>query len=373
MKVIVHAGMHKTGSSSIQNSLHGHGSPQFRYFEWRSPNHSALMMLLFASDKHLFDYHGHRSKGLSMDQLLADREEWMPRFDDALSAADERPVVISAESLTNGNLDICQSLAHRLRRHTDDVEVTCYVRPPISFMTSAYQQRLKGNTEKSFDPARTYPRYRAKLEPLDAAFGRERVFLKIYDPSIFPGNDVVLDFASTIGVDFAREDVKRANESLLAESISVLYLQRTYGRGMLSGSRAEMRRNQRFLSALGALGRRRIVYARDLFAPALESNKNDIAWAEERLGRSLDDKPSSGDVEIASGQDLVQIAIQSQPDLDDLAATLSRSVDPDQHALSKIAAANPSPRDRALATAELIYDLCGSPQPGLDIARRRLS
>lgn len=372
MKVIVHAGMHKTGSSSIQDSFHGYESKQFRYFGWRSPNHSALMVLLFASNNYLFNYHGHRSKGLSLDQLLSDRKEWMPQFDEALSAADERPVIISAESLTNGNLEICRNLAHHLRRHTDDVEVTGYVRPPISFMTSAYQQRLKGTDQKSFDLTKTYPRYRAKLEPLDIAFGRERVVLKVYDPAIFPGNDVVLDFASTIGVDFRREDVKRTNESLLAETISVLYLQSTCGRGMMRGSRAEMKQNQRFVAALRSIGRRKIGYARDLFAPALASNKHDIAWAEERLGRSLDDKPSTGDIEIASGQDMIQIAIQSQADLDNLAATLSRSVDPEKHALSKIAAANASPQDRALATAELIYDLCASPQPSLDVARRRL-
>ena len=59
MRVILHVGMHKTGSSSIQRHLHGtelgHG---VSFARWSEPNHSTLVWLLFQDEERLGDYHG---------------------------------------------------------------------------------------------------------------------------------------------------------------------------------------------------------------------------------------------------------------------------------------------------------------------------
>lgn len=64
MKLMRHIGLHKTGTTSIQETLYkrpiGEG---VRYFPWRTANHSALIRLLFDDDldKHYYRRHVNQS------------------------------------------------------------------------------------------------------------------------------------------------------------------------------------------------------------------------------------------------------------------------------------------------------------------------
>lgn len=42
MKIVIHAGMHKTGSSAIQDHFFDSAYPGLRYARWNGGNHSGL-------------------------------------------------------------------------------------------------------------------------------------------------------------------------------------------------------------------------------------------------------------------------------------------------------------------------------------------
>ena len=65
-----------------------------------------------------------------------------------------------------------QGLAQPIGR--PNITVIAYVRPPVSFMASAFQQavRVEGRTDRR---SRFWPGYRERFEKLDTVFGRENV------------------------------------------------------------------------------------------------------------------------------------------------------------------------------------------------------
>ncbi|MDO9524926.1 MAG: hypothetical protein Q7J57_05215 [Gemmobacter sp.] len=63
MKVIIHPGMHKTCTRSIQAFLKANCTGDFCYAPLSSENQSALLVLLFQDLDMLKDYHGFRTQG----------------------------------------------------------------------------------------------------------------------------------------------------------------------------------------------------------------------------------------------------------------------------------------------------------------------
>jgi len=63
MKIVIHPGMHKTGSSAIQNHFFETAYPGLRYARWNGSNHSGLFVLLFQEPELLASYWGFKSMG----------------------------------------------------------------------------------------------------------------------------------------------------------------------------------------------------------------------------------------------------------------------------------------------------------------------
>ena len=68
--------------------------------------------------------------------------------------------------------------------------VVAYVKRPISFMQSAFQQRIKTNLRRLDVASGLWPKYRDRLEKMDEIFGRENVDLHVFDSSTLIKGDV---------------------------------------------------------------------------------------------------------------------------------------------------------------------------------------
>ncbi|GAB5376970.1 MAG: hypothetical protein AcusKO_34320 [Acuticoccus sp.] len=316
MSLLIHAGMNKTGSSSIQNYLKQHDLGAVRYMEWRTANHSALFALLFHEP--VEEYHSFRGRGETREALLRERTVWLERVAGQLDANRDRTIVMSAEDISGPYPDAVRRMGEFFARFTSDIKVVAYVRPPISFMQSAFQQRVASGGLDCLNTAGLWPGYRGRFEKLDEAFGAHNVTLRRYASDALRGGDVVLDFCDVLGVSPSGYTPVRDNSSLSLEALSLIFLQRKLGEGFVRGYRQAHESNTRFLRVLSTVGRRKLAFAPELVAPMIARNRADVAWIEERLGEPLLDVPQEDGDLIASEADLLAVAQDCRKELDDV-------------------------------------------------------
>lgn len=340
MKTIIHAGMHKTGSSSIQMTLAGNAPTGVFYPDTPTGNHSGLASLLFesaANQKHLL-----RVRGSTPADLERRKTRITAQIVAGLSAQEYETCVFSAERIMAFDLDATERMHAFFAQYSDDIQVIAYIRPPVGFMTSAFQQRLKSGQNSL---KMQWPTYRASIEKLDQVFGRDRVTLKKFDPKQLKNNDVVVDFFDLVGMPLASEDIITTNESLSLEAVGLLFAQRSLGDGFVQGFRGAATMNQVFIEALRGIGSGKLALAPELLNPLIEENRDDLDWMEKRLGEPLLDAPKTEGRQIASEEDLLTIAEENR---DALNARL----------LELIQAQDLAPRDQLVRNLNLLRTLC---------------
>jgi hypothetical protein len=306
-RCILHIGMPKTGSSSIQEALsQEHKITGCEYLDiGDAGNHSTIIYSLFSQRPEL--HHAHvamqRTKKEVEDFVHYHREQ----LDSRLSSICSQQYVISGEDILFLKEEELRALKSYLLQFSSEVLVVAYVRPPISFMQSAFQQNIKQG-DLRFGIAGYFPRYRERLERFDLVFGRENVSLIKFDPASLLAGDVVVDFCNRIGIEKREQPHKagnRVNESLSLEAIALLYLSYKFGSNdtyLLSEQKKEL---VQFLSTFGA---RKFQYSKRFAAQILAQIADDIRWMETRLGCSLAEVISEHDEGIGSEEDLEEIA-----------------------------------------------------------------
>lgn len=313
MKIIIHVGMHKTGSTSIQKTFVRLKHPVLEYVDSDyGGNHSALFVLLFQDEEKLADYHIFKASGAQFAKTLpALRVERHARLSEKLAKARDKTVVFSGEDISAPQFyNATRRFQEFCTLWSTNISVIGYVRPPVSFMSSAFQQRLKsGNTPDPLDGG-VSPQYRARFERIDSIFGRNTVHLKEFSPSRLVSGDVVQDFASEIGVAPLQDDqIIRDNESLSLEAAAILYVQRKMGQGFVQGFEGAHAANSSFIARLARIGRRKLAFSTQMLAPILEKQRDDIAWIEDRLGHPFSEPGAAHRDAIDSLDDLVDIAM----------------------------------------------------------------
>jgi nucleoid DNA-binding protein len=302
---IIHIGMHKTGSTSIQHSLHNFSDPRFLYATLGdAPNHSLAMYSLFAARP--ARHHLHRAADRD-EQDVADYVERMRKdLEASIREAAGRTLVVSGEDISV----LSQADLLRLRdffdMRFDQVRIVGYVRPPAGFITSSFQQRVKGGSLRRFDLDAGYRNYRECFGTFDAVFGRSRVELWKFDPAAFPQKCAVRDFCARLGIELPPKRIVRLNESLSRQMVSLLY---SYQRaGQSRGYRALLgRESVRLSELLGEAGGDKFRLAPEVLGPILERNRADIGWMEERLGASLsEDLGEARPGDVRCEQDLLE-------------------------------------------------------------------
>ena len=309
MKFILHIGMHKTGSSSIQDTFFRLRGGDITYLPHHNANHSGWFVQQFEDEDEVENYHGFRAEGLTRDVILERRRKAFADLEAFMAREKPKTLLISAEGMSIPHFGKgVLSLRHYIDRLGVDAEVVGYLRPPASFAQSIFQQSLQGASPAEFRFDNKMPNYRARFERFDELFGRDRVKLKKFDPALLYKRDVVHDFAHEIGMDLQDSDVVRSNESLSLEATALLYVQRRFGQNFVGGFAGAWVNNYNFITRLNKIGSQKLAFASSLLEPAIKSRRADIAWAEERIGQSLAEEKSAYERLMTSEEDLIQIA-----------------------------------------------------------------
>jgi hypothetical protein len=244
-RCVLHFGMPKTGSSSIQESLyHGLRSRGFRYVSLGAVNCEPVMTALFSTLPG--DYHYYQKLGLHASRIDALVSRQRRAFEDRIERSRKRheTLILSSESCWACSADEYQ----RIRRYFNDrgyvVDVFVYLRPRKRWLESQLQERVKLGA-RAFDllpdELRTQLDYPGRLDVLDEMFGRERVTAVPFVPDAFPDGCVVRDFCRRAGVPVEPGRIRRVNDGLSMEAFKLLLAQRRFAGGYGTGLRAVVR------------------------------------------------------------------------------------------------------------------------------------
>ncbi len=301
---IVHIGLHKTGSSSIQNTLNNADiGLDFVYLNLGIPNHSIPIYSLFTEKPE--QYYIHKRKGLSKENVIDYNKKMMTRLINGIDSSTADKIIISGEDISGLSKPALKKFKEFLQLFFSKVTIVAYVRNPYSFMQSSFQERVKGGLN-SFTIDKGYPHYRAKIKKFDDLFGRENVLLYHFDKKTLYKEDVVLDFCQHIGIKLDPKKVKQSNESISRETLSLLYIYYKFGKGYGVGPKVVQENNQ-LTRELDKLGNTKLTFSPGLLKPILEKYRNDIEWIETRMGISFDESVMESKNDIQSENDLLKV------------------------------------------------------------------
>lgn len=225
MRVFLHAGLPKTGSTTIQSSLfHSQAlfGPQSLLMPVYRPKALGHRIL---TDIRLADADRKEFSRVSQADC-ADVERRFGRDLD-LAASRNLDVLISSESFANErSLTSALEITKMIEERGGQVFVFAYVRPPLNHLPSSISQEVKADPGKKKIEDRLFNHVsRARL--LWQIFGEDAVELRIFDRSVLAGGDVVTDFVAWLKrkgapmPDIAAVDDR--NEALSAAGCALLW------------------------------------------------------------------------------------------------------------------------------------------------------
>lgn len=261
-RLILHVGTHKTGTTSIQETLYyGLSDPRFQYVGFGQVNGSRGMATVFGDAPSRFRLHALMGLGTSEVERLRTRLE--RRLAGSLDTARRRGAtpIISAEwccLMSRGEMERVRQYFHD--RHYTDIVVIIYLRPLDSYYASAFQEFVKyGGAQfvpfDSFDDIGTDRRqddYLTTLELLHGVFGKDRVLAVPFVRESLHERCAVRDFCRRVGVVIPPHRIRIANETLSADATKLLYTYQARGGGYGRGRKA-IEDNLLLKNALGAL------------------------------------------------------------------------------------------------------------------------
>ena len=216
-KVFIHIGMHKTGSTAIQSAFNGFDDGSTRYANLGYENHSIPFYTAY-SGRHQ-DYHIWLREGLNPKQIEGKKTECLKRIGREISGSKSKNIIISGEDISLLPL----SALHDLNRFFDaksKVEIIVYVRDPISFICSNFQESIK-NGSNTIAPAP--PQYQHRIEKFITVFGQDNVIVRKFHRDHLYEQDIVKDFSNLIDVTAPKRG-RNSNVSLSTEAVKIIYL-----------------------------------------------------------------------------------------------------------------------------------------------------
>lgn len=283
MKIAIHAGMAKTGTSSIQKTL------------WTLGQNS----LLPSGTEYALGLGGWNHSHNLINSFEGNNLRAFGRLLEFLHT--ESPLkIMSAEVISNPG-DRGEVVRQGLKKAIGsigaevDLDLYLYVRAPRSFMTSLFAQMLKMGIRRDEGREFSWPCYRRRIEGVrslsDSSGPQGKASLKLcpFKKSLLAGEDVVVDFLKHVGISIDPRQVVSINESLSTEAISILYLENLErvsskkARGMTSSPL----RHQILVDFLSDIGASRLCFAPSVFSRYVDPE--DLEWGEEQVGCSLDE------------------------------------------------------------------------------------
>ena len=314
--VHLHVGSHKAGSTAIQEAFYGYEDSRLRYSKIGVPNHSVAIYTIFSGKR--YDFTPYRKRGVLPSDVDRIAQEYRQRYEEDF-LRDSKDLILSAETISILDQDEVRDLRDFLRRYFDDIHIVGYVRSPWDFVTSSFQQHLKGG-QKGFHLPN--PNYRFRFKKIYDLFDRGIEIAK-YDTQQFEGQSVIFDFCQRLGADPSRIKDRTLNVGMSAKAAKFLLHFALYG-PKADGSPQHNKALERFVELLvEGLPGPKFQLPKGLVKRNVQSE--DLEWLFEATGidfRQLHDQSVSP--EITQERYLEEMASFSPEELDELRSLLRR-------------------------------------------------
>jgi len=206
-KLVLHIGMAKTGTTSIQETL-GKAHESLRdagviYSPERPYNHSYRFAAIFKNLPRQSVYFK-RLGDLTDEQVQEEVDSLKAYWSQLFASRPEGTWIISAESLSGLIASEIQALKQYTAEFFDQILVIAYVRHPTTAIKSQWEQNIKSLEEQvSADEllALTKRRYNYEfLENWVMAFGSDNIVVRPFDRKVFRNGDLIEDFLHSVGI-----------------------------------------------------------------------------------------------------------------------------------------------------------------------------
>lgn len=291
-KIILHAGMHKTGTTTLQYALDGYDDGRVCYatippavpeLETRYDlcvNHSMALLVGFSSAYR--NVPSLNSMGLSPEEMDQARQTYRESLQAYVQEHPDRDIVISAEAVVDVHLEGLKELKQVLGSAGHEIDVYAYIRDPREYVVSCTGQVVKGGYGGDVVHHLSYRDYFQKLETV---FSADRIHYRMYDRSTFVRGDVVSDFMDWVGMTGEPKAVNDTNLTPSTMATQCLYLLNisnmpSGGSLMLSVARTL------FLSEVVDLFPGSFSLPLELVEPVLDPA--DLKWMADRVGPCFD-------------------------------------------------------------------------------------
>lgn len=231
--IVVHVGMGKTGTTTIQATFEANrerlAAKGILYPESPGPRRHLRLGLAMQPDTG----RPHRSVGWRR-QAVSSPEELRPLFEKALFAElRQRPrhVVFSDEALLASSPEGIANLRELFDRMAGRVRVVAYLRRQDDHLCSRYQQRVKREGEfrrladrAKLDLTSVYD-YHAQLVGWRDLMRPDALVVRTFEPHRFEGGSLLSDFLTATDLDVRSDEltsIESMNQSLDAEAVELL-------------------------------------------------------------------------------------------------------------------------------------------------------
>ena len=222
----------------------------------------------------------------------------------SIQAMKNEAAIISSEAIPKWSPKNLRAFKLFLEQHFDEIDVIGYIRPPIEYITSKFQQGIRTGRRKNFTISYDFKK---QLENLDLIFGRDNVQIVRFSRSELMGGGVVRDFADRIRSAITPEEVRNENIGMSLEASAVLYARNVHGNPDATRKCCVLLAN-----TLSGIGTSKLQFSSGFINPILDEKRADIKWVEARIGKTLMDYPPENDDAISNEKDLFKLAINQE-------------------------------------------------------------
>jgi hypothetical protein len=226
-KLVIHVGMHKTGSTTLQTTLFENAirlrKEKVFFPEDTACNHGRVMGAIF------MDYLIERplQKAKILHSFKGNREVktrkfksyWEIKFDE-FHKSDCDTFIISSETFFRLSRPGIEEFKSFLSRTFDSIEVIAYIRNPQEFIDSMFSQMIKMGVN-TIDELYQFQYFYLKdilaaLKNYIDVFGKRNVHIRAFSRERLYNNDIIDDFLYTVfgRIDFSIKRVRDKNVSL---------------------------------------------------------------------------------------------------------------------------------------------------------------
>lgn len=237
--LILHIGMHKTGTTSIQRCYRNFDDGRRRYLDLGPmPNHSIPIFSLYTES--INDYDALQNQLLTTEQTGKALARWKNHLRHEFDTHDRSVYIMSGEDIGLLSDAGKAALIADMQQEVDNIRVIMYVRRPLSFVVSAVQERIKnGNCAAITTPIAVG--YARRASAFQALLGRSSVEIYEYE-KVSQSSNGVLDHFSQLLELHPPNTHAATNQRLNEPVVKLLFLLNRLNLTLTSPARREVTR-----------------------------------------------------------------------------------------------------------------------------------